>query len=61
MYFGSPDAGHDEETAYWIGESMGSLVYYTIAKDNAEAFYDPAEGQELGPVPWKVITDLVNE
>ena len=51
-YFGSADPGHDLTGPYWTGQSIGSLLYYSIGKDNEEAFYDPAAGMELGEVPW---------
>ena len=60
-FFGSTDKGHDLEGPYRVGQSMGSLVFYTVAKENSDPFYDPAASMDLGPLPWQVITDLVDE
>ena len=59
VYFGSSDPGHDSAGPYYMGESLGSLLYYSIGKSNDEELYDPAAGMELGEVPWQVISDLI--
>lgn len=51
-FFGSTEKGHDLDGPYRVGQSIGSLIYFSIAAENDVPSYDPADEYELGDLPW---------
>ena len=37
------------------------MIYFSITKDNIDPVYDPASKFELGPMPWEIFNNIVDE